>query len=273
MSTSPLTPDNMSSLIDLVNKSKDPASVGLRKILKKKEEQSKDYNLHAPLLKEFDVPGSPSKKKITEEESIIISLEKKVQELQEKLDQQCKYTIEKEKSAYNKGHEEGIAEGVIKGKSEVTGVYEEKIDSIQKMTGEFLANLEKEKKQIYANAEHLLLKLSFEIVKKITSCEVRQNAEIILSVIRKAISYIGDREHLVIRVSPSDFEKVSERKDYWAPVADRLQEIIIEKDDRIEQGGCIVESNSGIVDGRLGVQIEELNILIEKVWESETAGT
>jgi flagellar assembly protein FliH len=262
----------MSSLIELINKSKDPASVGLRKILKKKEDQSKDYNLHAPPMKEFDDPGNHSKKKITEEESIIISLEKKVQELQEKLDQQCKSIIEKEKLAYNKGHEEGLSEGILIAKTEVTGEYEKKINSLQKISSEFLTNLEKEKKQIYANAEHLLLKLCFEIVKKITSCEIKENDEIILSVIRKAISYIGDREHLVIRVSPSDFEKVSGRKDYWAPITDRLQEIIIEKDDRIEQGGCIVESNSGIVDGRLGVQIEELSMLIEKVWESETAG-
>jgi flagellar biosynthesis/type III secretory pathway protein FliH len=85
------------------------------------------------------------------------------------------------------------------------------------------------------------------------------------------MSYIADRERIIVRVSKDDLENVSRRKDFWMPVGERLESIIIEPDERIEKGGCIIESNSGVVDARLGVQFEELHDTVEKVWESVSA--
>ena len=44
------------------------------------------------------------------------------------------------------------------------------------------------------------------MVRKVISTEVTVNQNIILSVLKKALTYIGDRERLVVRVSPDDFE-------------------------------------------------------------------
>lgn len=267
MGTSPLSSENVSSLIDHVLKSKDPATVGLRKILKKKEDESRDFPFHAPLLKEFESHNS-SVKSLSEEDTLILELEKKVHDLQVQLNKHQDDAINAEKAAYEKGHNDGLNEGIKKGSTDTATEYEKRINDLQLYIHDFLQKIETEKREIFSNAENVLLKLCFEIVKKILSCEIKENHEIILSVIKKALSYIGDRERIVIRVASSDFETVSNRKDFWTNVSERLQDILIEKDDRIEQGGCIIESNSGLVDARLGVQIEELSNLIEKIWEN-----
>jgi len=267
---SPLSPENVSSLIEHVMKSKDPANVGLRKILKKKEDEARNFQLHAPVMTEFDTPDIKHRH-LSEDDTIILELEKKVSDLQIKLKNLEEHAKIAEKNAFQKGRDEGLAFGVTKGNTDTAAKYEKKIDELQKKIADFLESLEKSKREMFANADHILLKLVLEIVKKVISCEVKANREYILSVIRKSISYIGDKERLTIRVAPSDFETASKRKDFWVPVNERVKDITIESDERITQGGCIVESNSGTVDARLGVQFDELAGLVDKIWESVNA--
>ena len=128
--------------------------------------------------------------------------------------------------------------------------------------------MERSKKSIFANADTLLLAFCCEFAKKIIHNEVSVNPDIILPVLQKALSYIADRERLIIRVAKDDVETVSGRKDFWKPVGERLESIVIEPDERIEKGGCIVESNSGVADARLGVRFDELKDIVFKAWES-----
>jgi flagellar assembly protein FliH len=92
-----------------------------------------------------------------------------------------------------------------------------------------------------------------------------------LSTIKKALTYISDREKIIIRVSRGDLENVSGRTDFWIPVGERIDAVSIEPDDSIEKGGCIIESNSGKADARLGVQFLELREIIDRMWESVIA--
>jgi flagellar assembly protein FliH len=266
MNLSPLSPENVSSLIDHVMKSKDPATVGLRKILKKKDDELKDFSFHTPKQTEFDAPGTTKSKNLSEDDKRTLELEKSVHDLQIKIKSLEEKAPIAEKNAFANGRTKGFSEGVAKGTADTTKVYDKKIDALQEKIGTFLKSVEDAKKEMISNTDHLLLKLCFEIVKKMISSEVQENKEYILSVIKKAINYIGDKERLIIRVAPTDFETVSNRKDFWLPVTERLQDILIEKDERISLGGCIIESNSGMVDARLGVQFNELAAIVENVW-------
>jgi flagellar biosynthesis/type III secretory pathway protein FliH len=109
------------------------------------------------------------------------------------------------------------------------------------------------------------------VAKKIIDHEVTVQKNIVLTVLKRALNYIGHREKMVVRVASDDLERVTNRKDFWFPVADRLTDVSIETDERIAPGGCIVESNSGLADARLGVQFEELTELIEKTWNEVTS--
>ena len=108
---------------------------------------------------------------------------------------------------------------------------------------------------------------------KIITCEVSDRTDIVLAVLKRALDFIGHSEKMVVRVASEDLEQVSDRKDFWIPVGERLEYITIEADERIEKGGCIIESNSGVVDARLGVQFNELADLIEKTWSDVTSAS
>lgn len=265
-----LSPSDISALIDYLLKSKDPATVGLRKILRGKKESSGGFPLRNLDFEEFFVQGK-SKEPFSKEERAIIELERRVNDLQACIDR----SKNELPAQLKKSHEEGMREGLQKGEAaayeKVKTEYETQVDGLQKRISTFLAEIERSKKNIYANAHTILLELACGCARKIIQNEVTLNPDIILGVIKKSLVYIVDRERIIVRVSKDDLDTVSKRKNFWMPIGERLESISIEPDERIEKGGCIIESNSGVVDARLGVQFEELRDTIEKVWESVCA--
>jgi flagellar biosynthesis/type III secretory pathway protein FliH len=258
--------ENVPSLIDKILKTNDPATVGLRRIIKKKNDEGADYPARIPLIETFDVPGKS--KILSEDERRILELEKKIIELEDKLKGQAVEQKKAEETMHKNGIAEGMKKGMEKGASDTAAVYEKKIDALQKDISNFLKNIENEKKVLIVNAEHILLNLTIEIAKKVIHSEVASNQELILKVLNKALSHISDRERIVVHVSPHDCVLVSQRKDFWNTITDKLNNIVVSEDSRIEKGGCLIESNSGIVDARLGVQIDEICSIVEREWES-----
>lgn len=265
-----IPPENISQIIEQVLKAKDPATVGLRKILRKKDEAGRASPLSGEMLQQFEIAGKKNTK-LSEEDQHVLMLEKRVADLQVELKKQQEQTRQAIQSAYAKGKKEGIDEGTQQASALATGQYEAKINAMQDQIASFLRAIEVSKSSIASNLEHVTLRLSLEMVKKIISQEVSLQPELVLSVLKKSLTYIGDREKIVVRVAPDDFEQVSGRQNFWLPIADRLKNITIEPDSRISKGGCILESNSGVIDAQLGVQFEELAMLVEKEWEHAAA--
>lgn len=260
-----LQPENVSHLINQVLKTKDPAAVGLRKILRKHEDSRNDFPVKSAELQEF---GSPSTGmvKLSDDDRHILELEKKVADLQVALKQQNEKTIAAVQASYVKGKTEGRESGRSDGLKTAQDAYNKKIDELQNKIAGMLSTLEISKKMMFHHSEHLLLELCMAMVEKIVKREVSEQRELILRTLKQSLTYIGDHDKMVIRVAPGDYEVVSGRRDYWLPVSERLKDITIEQDDRIEPGGCILDCNTGLIDARLGVQLDEVRELLEKTW-------
>jgi flagellar assembly protein FliH len=265
MNTNNTGSDEFPSLIDKILKSNDPATVGLRRIIKKKSEEGTGYPARIPTIESFDMPGKSNI--LSDDERRILELEKKVIELEEKCKRQVVEQKKAEEVASKNGYADGFKKGVEKGTADTTVMYEKKIDGLQREIKAFLKIVESSKNSIYVNAEHLLLKMALEIAKKVVNNEITTNPEIILNIVKKALTHIADRERIIIHVSPQDCTVVSKRKDFWNTITDNLNNIVITEDNRIEKGGCLIESNSGVIDARLGVQLDEICSIIENEWQ------
>ncbi len=260
-----ISPGSVARLIDHVLESRDPAVVGLKRILRRKEEERDAFPLRPAALEEFAVPGKPVKI-FSEEERHILSLEKRVAELQAELGNRKARAERAIQVAYAKGKEAGFREGHSAGSGESDTRYEATIDEVQRRISGILLDIEESKRSLFRDAEHLVLKLAFEMARKIVGREISIDREIVCSVLKRALDYIGDRERIVVRVAPEDLETVTGRREFWFPISERLSDITIEPDGRVEPGGCMIDSNSGMVDARLGVQFGELAGIIEKTW-------
>jgi len=267
MTNPPLTSDQVSQLIDHLLTSKDPVTAGLSRILKRKTDEGRNFPVKPFSLEQFS--ESEGKQGVFEKNEIeLLKREKLIQQLRLQIETEKKKAQAAIQAAYNKGKTEGEAAGRAAGKADAEKEYEGRIVEVTNRFQSMLAEVRTAKEQYLTGARRMLLELSMAIARKIVAAEISLNPDIVLEVIKKALAYIHERERLVVRVAAGDFENVTGKKEFWASVADRLDGIKIEADPRIEQGGCIIESASGVADARTGVLFDEIRDVIDTTWES-----
>jgi flagellar assembly protein FliH len=273
MPTPQLSPEQVSTLIDQLLKARDPASVGLSRILKRKSEETGAFPLKPLTFEQFQEQGAPDagRKRTTifnENEVAVLELEKKVNELRAQLERDRAKSRLAVEEAYRKGVAEGESAGRAAGMGEARKEFDDRIARMEQRVAAVLGETKRAEAEFTLSAEKAVLDLSLHLARKIVDTELTIQPDIVLRVIKKALAFISEREKLVLRVSPGDFETVTGKKEFWASISQRLDDIEIISDGRIEQGGCIVESVSGVADARTGVMLEQLRETIMKTWES-----
>ncbi len=81
--------------------------------------------------------------------------------------------------------------------------------------------------------------------------EVRSDPELVHSTARRALQRITDRQRLLVRVNPDDLEALRRQQVTLLEEFDGIQEMVIEADEAVQPGGCMVESELMQVDARL----------------------
>ncbi len=268
MSTPPLSPQEVSSLIDHLLKSKDPATVGLRRILRRKTEEGKGFPLAPLRFQDFGKASGKQGGIFDEQETQVLLLEKQLSELRRRMDDEKKRAEQAVRQAFAKGLEEGVEKGRREAGAEAGKRFEEQVSQIEERLAGFLVDVKKAREELLLGAQKAVVELSMAIARKVVNTELSLNPDTVLSVIKKALTFISEREHLVVRVAADDLETVTNKKEFWTSISERLEGIRIEADPRIRKGGCIIESSSGVADARLDVLLEELNDVIEETWKS-----
>ncbi len=102
----------------------------------------------------------------------------------------------------------------------------------------------------------------FEAVCKVLGRALAER-EGVIAAAREAVRRARDRSRLIVRVSPADFDVIRQNRDEILAGLE-AGHVEIAADDRVELGGCLLETPSGNLDSRLEVQLANLRrILLE----------
>ncbi len=159
---------------------------------------------------------------------------------------------ETERKAYEKGFAVGEEAGRILGLR--------KLDPTEKILLNLIEELNHLKTEILGETEEDILTIALAIARRIIGQEVRENPEIILSNIQKAIKKIGKTEKLVIRLHPEDLEILS--RDADDVVQNQNIALRFEADRDLTPGDYIVEGEERMIDGRQQNQLKILEVLL-----------
>jgi flagellar assembly protein FliH len=99
--------------------------------------------------------------------------------------------------------------------------------------------------------------IAFEVVCKVLGQAFTEREAVVFAV-REAVRRARDRSRLTVRVSPADFEVIRDHRD---KILEGLEagKVEIIADERVELGGCLLETPSGNLDGRLEAQLANLH--------------
>jgi len=98
--------------------------------------------------------------------------------------------------------------------------------------------------------------LAATITAKVVQRKVAEDDQIVLDVIRGAISQLPDAKKLYVVVNPADESIVAAQRELLIGQASQIEGMEIATDDEVGRGGCLLDSDRGEVDARLSSQLE-----------------
>ncbi len=233
----------------------------------KKADPQKFYADYDLSLGEFYIPGRTRRESATEEQKMIAGLKMLTEKLQSEnialRKQSAEDKVKVHQIGFDEGRKKGAAEGYEKGKNDL----KEAISKVQGNLISVIRSFELKKNDVLNNSERKALEIIFLAVEKIIRLEAKTRKEVVLNILKSAISEVSKSDKLTIKINPSEIEAVNTAKDFWLPVNAQIKEVLIEEDSRVECGGCILESQSGSVDARINVQMEKIREIFLKCWE------
>ena len=138
-------------------------------------------------------------------------------------------------------------------------------ETLSRMRGEehkresgFFAAIAYQMKVLQKMVERDAYRFALAVAERIIRRDVTLADDIVITQIKEAIQRIVGVESIKLRVHPSDEEIVRAHRTVFLSSLDNLRDVVIETDEGMERGGCIIESASGNVDARISTQLRQI---------------
>jgi len=153
---------------------------------------------------------------------------------------------------YTKGFEEG--QNTVKEKIERE--FNERLLRKYSELNNLISDLNDKSVQLDLQFEQLVMNVGFILAEAILKREIERKS-IFKDVLDESLKKVLGANEIIVRLHPKDYESiVLDGKSFQ--MKDSFSQIKFEKDDRIEIGGCFIESEIGNADGRISSQLNEL---------------
>lgn len=153
---------------------------------------------------------------------------------------QAEKVLEDAKQHYEEERQRGYEEGQEEGKTEW----------IQKILEAGMA-----KEKMLEEAEPQIIRMVMDMAEKVIGRAVEKGA--VVEVIKKTIEESSGKK-IIVKINPQDWETVKAREQELTKAVDQRRSISIREDESIGPGGCIVETELGIIDARLELQMKAI---------------
>ena len=153
-----------------------------------------------------------------------------------------------------RAHDEGLAEGLAEAG--------DRIGSALAALAEAEAAIRAREEEFLRAAERSAVELAIAIAEKIVGGTVAARPETVLDVVGGALLRTASRHRLVIEVNPEDLELASASAEGLAARLGGVQRLDVVAERRIERGGCIVRTEEGEIDARIGAQLDRIAELL-----------
>lgn len=116
--------------------------------------------------------------------------------------------------------------------------------------------------------ERQVVDLSLAVAEKIVERELRSDPALVVDVVREALDEVRGVTSASVRVNPEDHALVAPQWERFVhrPLADRAHLVA---DERVERGGCLIETQMGVIDAQLSSKLSEITNGFEGVLEGE----
>ncbi|EQC01040.1 HrpE/YscL family type III secretion apparatus protein [Photorhabdus temperata] len=120
--------------------------------------------------------------------------------------------------------------------------------------------------QYYRQVEQQMSNVVLQAVRKIL--KNYDQVSLTLQVVREALSLVSNQKQVILRVNPEQAATVREQISRVHKDFPEIGYLEVTADERLDQGGCILETEVGIIDASLDSQLDALMSAINNQWQS-----
>lgn len=138
---------------------------------------------------------------------------------------------------------------------------ESQIESLKTAINDLVAAKEEAYKQYESDIAFIALKVAEKVIKTEVACD----ETIVLNIISEVMKEVGrDESSIIIRTNPTDVELVTSKVPEMFSFGNSRAKILVEQDNNVESGCCVVQTSSGQIDARFNTQLE----IMQKAFEA-----
>jgi len=161
-------------------------------------------------------------------------------------------TIQEE--AYDKAYQLGLEEGVEKAMKEKGRNIEHQLADLEQTINQ----MKKLKEEMMKQNESHLIQLAYQIASRIAYDHIEEKPETVLSVMKNAIEMAQSDEEITVLVAADQVDFLEKMKAQTGRDFEFLKKVKLQVSDQVTTGGCIIETNYGVVDARLEERVSKL---------------
>jgi type III secretion protein L len=129
---------------------------------------------------------------------------------------------------------------------------------------EHIAKLEKEIQTIRKDLEKMIIPIALKAAKKIVGREIELSEETIVDIVLNYLKAVSTHKKIIIYVSRKDLTMLEKNRTRLKDAFEGLETLSIRERADIEPGGCVIETEGGIINAKLKNQWE----VMEKAFKS-----
>lgn len=161
---------------------------------------------------------------------------------------------EKAKQAQKEGYDNGYAQGL----DQITLAEQAKLRPLRGLLENGRQALKHHQNHLRASAPRDVADLALDLARDLVAHEACKRPDLVLHVLRKALEKVKGRDQFKVKVHPSDCEMVEEMLRREITGVNAAASVEVFADQKIQKGGCLVETEFGVVDARFEKQFATL---------------
>ena len=153
---------------------------------------------------------------------------------------------------------------LIKQQSSKEG-FEEGLNTFNKA----LMHLDKELKSLRDEFNKKILPIALQAAKKILGEELKLHPDRIVDIVIQALKPVIQHHQIKIYANKADIDLLEKSKSKIKNILQEVESFVIEERDDVEPGGCIIETESGIINAQLENQWRSLEAAFKAYMEKK----
>lgn len=116
---------------------------------------------------------------------------------------------------------------------------------------EYIAKLEEEIIKVRQELEKLLIPVALKAAKKIVGREIELSEDTIVDIVSNALKAVSQHKKITIYVNKKDLDPLEHSRARLKEVFESLEVLSLRERSDISRGGCVIETEGGIINAQL----------------------